>query len=124
VRFPSGFTGVFCLTHVVRALLPHSRGVESSRVDAAVVRQVLSYFVRHPHAIDDLEGIARWRLLEESVRDRVEETRLALSWLVEHDYLRPMPRGTAVMFGLNEDRAGEARAMLLDRARDRGSQDG
>jgi hypothetical protein len=98
-------------------------GVEPPRADPAVVKQVLSYFVRHPHAIDDLEGIARWRLLEEAVRDRVEETRLALSWLVEHDYLRPMRSGAAAMFGLNADKVGDARAMLVDRGDD-GSQDG
>jgi hypothetical protein len=88
--------------------------MESPRADPIIVRQVLSYFVRHPHAIDDLEGIARWRLLEESVRDRVEETRLALSWLVDHEYLRSMRGGASAMFGLNTDKAGDARAMLTD----------
>jgi hypothetical protein len=35
------------------------------------MKEVLAYFVRHPHAADDLEGIARWRLLETAVRTRV-----------------------------------------------------
>jgi hypothetical protein len=50
-------------------------------------REVLAYFVRHPQAADSLEGVARWRLLEETIYRRVEEVEEALRWLVERGFL-------------------------------------
>jgi hypothetical protein len=83
------------------------------RLDAAMVRKVLRYFVRHPHAVDDLEGIARWRLAEETIRNKVEETHRALTWLVEHDYLRlTRTVGPAPVFSLNVDKIAEANELL------------
>ena len=73
----------------------------------------MRYFVRHPHAADDLEGIARWRLAEEAIRNKVEETHRALTWLVEHGYLRLTPTaGSTPVFSLNADKVGEANALL------------
>ena len=40
--------------------------------------EILSYFLRNPLAADTLEGVARWRLLDEVVYRKVEETRAAL----------------------------------------------
>jgi hypothetical protein len=74
---------------------------------------VLRYFVRHPQAVDDLEGIARWRLAEEALRDRVEETHRALTWLVERDYLRlTRTVGPTPVFSLNPDKVAEVNALL------------
>ncbi len=84
-----------------------------NRPDPAAVREVLRYFVRHPHAVDDLEGIARWRLAEEVVRHRVEETSRALTWLVERDYLRlTQTVGSRPVFSLNPDKVADANARL------------
>ena len=81
--------------------------------DAAAVRGVLRYFVRHPQAVDDLEGIARWRLAEEAIRNKVEETHRALTWLVERDYLHlTRTAGPTPVFSLNPDKVGEAQALL------------
>lgn len=73
----------------------------------------MRYFVRHPQAVDDLEGIARWRLAEEVIRRKVEETHRVLTWLVEHDYLRlTHAPGLAPLFSLNPDKVADANAML------------
>ena len=73
----------------------------------------MRYFVRHPQAIDDLEGIARWRLAEETIRTRVEETHRALTWLVERDYLRlTRTVGPTPVFSLNLDKVADANALL------------
>ena len=37
--------------------------------EPAKARAVLSYFFRHRRAADTLEGVVRWRLLEEQVRE-------------------------------------------------------
>jgi hypothetical protein len=83
------------------------------RPNPVVVREVLRYFVGHPHAIDDLEGIARWRLAEEAIRSRVDETHRALVWLVERDYLRLIRTiGPTPVFSLNAEKVDDANALL------------
>ena len=55
--------------------------------DGDLVEAVLGYFLRHPQASDSVEGIARWRLLEETARIRLEETARAVEWLTSEGYL-------------------------------------
>jgi hypothetical protein len=38
--------------------------------EACVTKQIVSYFLRNPNAADTLEGIARWRLLEERIHQK------------------------------------------------------
>ena len=54
-------------------------------------REVLDHFVRNPQAADTLEGVARWRLLRETVHRGVEETAEALEWLVAEGFLKETP---------------------------------
>ena len=83
------------------------------RTDPDVVKEVLAYFVRHPQAADDLEGVARWRLLEATVRLRVQETRDALEWLAAQGFLeRVATPGAATVFRLNAAAADASRAFL------------
>jgi hypothetical protein len=77
-----------------------------------VVKRVLSYFMRNPQAADDLEGIARWRLLDELIRSRVEETRHALAWLVARGFLLERVAGADPVFTLNPEKIDEARRLL------------
>ena len=95
--------------HLTHSLVPEP--------DPVAVREVLRYFVRHPHAVDDLEGIARWRIAEEVIRRKVEETHRALAWLVDRDYLRlTQAPGVAPLFSLNPDKAAEATALAESEA--------
>ena len=76
-------------------------------------REVLSYFLRNPEAVDSLEGVARWRLLDERVHRDVEEISEALGWLVAHEYLTEQtPRGSSPIFCLRRDVAGKAHQFL------------
>lgn len=52
-----------------------------------LAREILRYFLRNEDAADDLEGIARWRLLEEAVYRRVDDAAQAVEWLVAHGLL-------------------------------------
>jgi hypothetical protein len=67
--------------------------------------EILSYFTRNPEAADSLEGIVRWRLLDEVIYRSYQETEAALGWLVERGYLieTSMP-GIKPIFRLNPDR--------------------
>ena len=56
-------------------------------VDPEVAEAVMSYFRHHPRAADSLEGIARWRLLEERAHLQIEATARALRWLVARGQL-------------------------------------
>jgi hypothetical protein len=76
-------------------------------------REVLHYFVRNPQAADTLEGVARWRLLQEAVYRGLRETRQALDWLVARGYLKRVstPHSEGI-YQLNLDRATQARHFL------------
>jgi hypothetical protein len=79
-----------------------------------VAREVLAYFVEHPRAADTFEGIARWRLLEQSLSRTVEETERAVRWLVERGYLREeKTESSGRVFRLNGERQGDAERFLL-----------
>ena len=54
----------------------------------AVVEQIMRYFTEHPQAADSLEGVARWRLLQQRVEETVVETEAALEWLVARGVLQ------------------------------------
>lgn len=85
------------------------------RNELAVPKEILSYFLRHPEAADDLEGVARWRLLNERIDRSVEETKSALDWLVKKGYLTKATRaGAATMYHLNKQDSAKAKAFLKD----------
>jgi len=91
--------------------------------DAAAVDEILSYFVRNPQAADNLEGIARWRLLNEFITRQVDETQRALLWLVAKGYLRETSAaGTGLIYRLNPDKADEACEFLARSKPDRTGQ--
>jgi hypothetical protein len=78
-----------------------------------VTREVLSYFLRNPRAADSLEGVAGWRLMDEVVRRRVDETRIALDWLVAEGFLQAVSTSSSgPIFSLNEKRRAEAEGFL------------
>lgn len=74
---------------------------------------MLNYFFRNPQAADTLEGVARWRLLEETVRRGVAETEQALDWLVSEGYLiRLSTPYTEPIYKLNRDEQARAKEFL------------
>ena len=78
-----------------------------------IARDVLDYFLRNPQAADDLEGVARWRLLSQMVQRDVEDTSRALDWLVQQGYLDKIARtGSGVIFHLRGERRAAAEAFL------------
>jgi hypothetical protein len=77
------------------------------------VRDVLAYFVQRPSAVDSLEGIARWRVQQETGPQIVEQVHQALAWLVKaHLLVREDRIGVASTFRLDPARAGEAKRLL------------
>jgi hypothetical protein len=75
----------------------------------AIAKEILGYFLRRPHAADTLEGIARWRLLDERIHRRVDEIDQALAWLVEEGFLfQESAPGSQPIFSLNDAKAAEA----------------
>jgi hypothetical protein len=81
--------------------------------EAQIVKQVLGYFMRNPEAADDLEGVARWRLLDEAVHRTVDETERAIVWLVRSGFLvETDTAGGGRVFHINEARRDEAENFL------------
>jgi Fe2+ or Zn2+ uptake regulation protein len=79
---------------------------------SGVVRDVMRYFVQHPHAADSLEGIARWRLFEQRARDVVAETGTALQQLVEEGFLEKVSvAGGQTLYRLDPEKRDAARRL-------------
>ena len=75
--------------------------------------EILSYFVRNAQAVDSLEGIVRWRLLDETIHQRVNAAHEALQWLVDQGVLQVTQRpGVEAVFSLNPTRKIEAERLL------------
>jgi hypothetical protein len=67
-----------------------------------LAKQLLSYFLRNPRAVDTLEGVTRWRLLEQQIHNHLQETSEALDWLVKLDFLLKIDSpSTESCYGLN-----------------------
>lgn len=78
-----------------------------------LVRQIMSYFVRNPNAADTLEGITRWRLLEEQLHRSLQETERALAWLVAQGFLDEVKTtGAPPLFRLRPERRADAVALV------------
>jgi hypothetical protein len=80
-----------------------------------MAREILRYFVRNPHAADSLEGVARWRLMDEVIRRKLDETEAALEWLTAQGYLTTSIAydGTAT-FSLNPSPTKDVQQFLAD----------
>ena len=75
----------------------------------AMAPQVLECFVRNPQVVDSLEGIARFRIQQQTIKQTVEQVELALDWLVQQGFvLEEQTIGVSPMFRLNRERASEA----------------
>lgn len=84
-----------------------------SRSASRPVREILTYFLRNPAAADSLEGIARWRLLEEAIHRNVVETQAALEWLVRQGLLIESAESCAGrLFRLNPEKINQAEELL------------
>lgn len=87
--------------------------MEQRRRVSRPVREILAYFLRNAEAADSLEGIVRWRLLEEVIHRSVLETQTALDWLVKKDLLVAIDRpSTGRIFRLNTERRTQAELLL------------
>jgi hypothetical protein len=83
-----------------------------ARVAPESLKELLNYFLRNPDAADTLEGIVRWRLIEERVRRGVEEVDQVLAWLVETGCVLRELRGRDVIFRFNKSRSAEAARLM------------
>ena len=84
-----------------------------SNVEPALARDVMSYFLRNPYAADTLDGVTRWRLLEQQLHRTVKEVEKALDFLVTHGFLTKVSQlGSTPIFHLSEDKTEDARTCL------------
>lgn len=89
--------------------MPHRTSAPTSEL----AKEVLSYFLRNPQAADNLEGVTRWRLLEERVHRQLEDTDQALEWLVSQGFLVKVSSDWAeAVYQLNEQNRSEAQRFM------------
>ena len=77
-----------------------------------IAKDILEYFLRNPQAADDLEGVARWRLMSQTVHRDVEETSQALDYLVEKGLLTRVLRPGSAFFRLQAEQRKDAKVFL------------
>ena len=77
-----------------------------------IAKDILGYFLHNPHAADDLEGVARWRLMSQTVHRDVQETSQALEYLVERGLLTRVLRPGSAFFRLKAEQRDGAKAFL------------
>jgi hypothetical protein len=83
-----------------------------------MAREILTYFVRNPYAADSLEGVARWRLMDEMIHRTLRETASALEWLTAEGYLTAsISPGRIRTFSLNSARAEDVEQFLAESSR-------
>ena len=86
-----------------------------------VADEILEYLLENPAIADSLTGIARWRLLQQTVKRSVEATESALQLLVARGYVVEVPRATGErLFQLNSAKQNEAESFLRQRKHERG----
>lgn len=70
--------------------------------------EILSYLLEHPDAMDTLEGIVRWWLMEQNIRHQTARVRKALDDLVTSGFVfeQKIPH-SETGFRLNRDRYEE-----------------
>lgn len=83
----------------------------------AVIREIMRYFAEHPRTLDSLEGVARWRLLQQRIEDTVAETEVALEWLVAHGLLQRIDGtfGPSLFRAVDDNTAAIERLLAEDR---------
>ena len=78
-----------------------------------IAKQILDFFLRSPDVVDSFSGIARWRLLEDSVSRSVASTEAALNWLIQNGFLiEEKIAGSQSVYRLNPGKREEARGLL------------
>jgi hypothetical protein len=80
--------------------------------EKGVAQQIVSYFLRNPETADTLEGIARWRLLDERIHESVRMTERALRSLVRKGLLVETAAATGTLYRLNETKRGTAEEFI------------
>jgi hypothetical protein len=80
--------------------------------EPALAREILQYFLRHPQAADNLEGVVRWRLMEEKIRQTAEQANHALFWLVHEGFLEETSVPGNRIFRLRDEKREAAERFL------------
>jgi hypothetical protein len=87
--------------------------VPPNRTEFEQAREVYRYFMEHPQASDDLEGIARWRLLQQHVASQVEQVSRALELLVGMDLIcRQETPASGKRYSLNRAKLEESKTLF------------
>jgi hypothetical protein len=93
---------------------------QDEATDLGVAKQILRYFYRNPQAADTVEGVARWRLLEEMIQSNLETVMNAMAWLVSQGLLVKESRpASAPLFRLNTAESRKIEKLLTEGTRAR-----
>lgn len=85
-----------------------------------VARDIMRYLVEHRESADTLEGIARWRLAQQTVERAVDETAAALRMLTERGLVDEVRTGVGpTVFRLKSTSESALNDLLAQNGADR-----
>ncbi|HZD93818.1 MAG TPA: hypothetical protein VE133_06160 [Candidatus Sulfotelmatobacter sp.] len=76
--------------------------------------EILDAFMRNPEMVDNLEGIARWRIMNARIQSDVEETKEVLDALVSEGYLLAIETADGPLFQANREKLAAAKRLMQD----------
>src|SRR5258705_1326716 len=86
----------------------------SEHAKEELARHVLRYFLHNPQSADSLEGVARWRLLEEKIHRTLTETKSVLDRLTAEGYLHVVSvPGSDQIYTFNPEKRKEAEKFIV-----------
>jgi hypothetical protein len=89
---------------------------ESDERIRASESQILEYFRRNPNTADSLEGVVRWRLMEQQIFSTLETTKEAIERLVEQRQLSEiLLRGREPLYCFNSQYEGQSGESVMDK---------
>ena len=88
-----------------------------SRKIEKAAREVMCYLLDNTGSADTLEGIARWRLMQQRIDQAVDETTAAVRLLITRGFVEEVRTGVGpALFRLSDERRGDVEKAVGRRA--------
>jgi hypothetical protein len=89
---------------------------QRKELSSATAQRILAYLVEHPQAQDTLAGIMRWWLLEQEIRDWIDQVQKALDELVDQKLVLELrAKDGSTHYRINRRTMGKIKALLKNK---------
>lgn len=86
--------------------------MDISKNQKTIASLILNYLVKHPEAMDTVEGITRWWLLRERIDQSLQTVNRTLEFLLQKDFIKKLKIQDNQFYKLNDIRCEEIHKFL------------